>query len=796
MAAGPSTGDLPLPVILFKRYVQHDLVAHNLKPGTNGRTYVNLVPEEHGIRYWEDQEDEAITTNLDHHYGMAVALARLPEEPWWERLLAFIKRQPVDDDVEDPHQADQWIKLINLMHFHADAFGAEKLEAIKALQNVLLINECTGEDWPAGLGSVLVAPRLDRPLNRPVSIRGTDAWVAEGDATTHTILHPCLRSVGYSSVYKPPVGPSSVQIEDVTNEAAAQVQQSPMPLALRKAKRNKPGKAMRERRRASLAVTVASTPLETQAVGTATADSGPAEAPQQKVGHSGPPSNNSSSTSNSSESSSGSDPDESDSAGANVPLPAAVPTGDAPFVLLPLGSRVVFPPLPSSSGRGRNNSFSFPSLPAVTHSFASLFSGGQQPVPVSVHMNLAPPVASLPANRAPLAPFQQAIGQPSLPANRGPASAHGPASVQSSGLPQPAAANVPPVHTSAPSLVQISVSNTSSGVPTGATAVAKVKAALLSDPTALSVACKWLSGLQNRRDKPATLRQLSDDNLDQLQEELAEWVTAFTPAVSPPSVPVASVHQGQSEQSQGSPQPQAAMQPPAPAMQQPAPVQLPALAAQQPALAVPVQAAPQIAQAIVRGSSRIRLPPLQHFSGDMNSAKPKVILTWLRQMQLALQQDSSTDPVSIAVMHLDGNAASWRDTTFLPAHTGPIPWHIFETALKDRFMDRVACMDALREFRSLSMRSKQSVQDFNDLFVQRRMELALLPYISVPDEEAQVGIYLGGLRADIAGTTQEYADVNQLHSLTYWMQRAVTIEAVHETRRMRESASKKSDADL
>ena len=61
-----------------------------------------------------------------------------------------------------------------------------------------------------------------------------------------------------------------------------------------------------------------------------------------------------------------------------------------------------------------------------------------------------------------------------------------------------------------------------------------------------------------------------------------------------------------------------------------------------------------------RGTGRIKLPPLSHFSGDSASCKPKTVLSWLRQMTLALQQEQAPDPVSLAMMHLDGVAANWQ----------------------------------------------------------------------------------------------------------------------------------------
>ena len=191
-----------------------------------------------------------------------------------------------------------------------------------------------------------------------------------------------------------------------------------------------------------------------------------------------------------------------------------------------------------------------------------------------------------------------------------------------------------------------------------------------------------------------------------------------------------------------------------------------------------------------RGSGRIKMPPIPAFSGNQASSNPAVVLAWLRQTKLMLQQDGCTDPVTTAVLHLEGNAANWRDTVFLPLHSSlnPIPWIQFEEAFKARFMDRLSCMQALQAFRSLSMRPKQSVQDFNDLWLQRKLELLQMPssYVSVPDEQSQIDSYLStGLNQELSKHVQEHADYLHINELSYWMSHAVTTEAKLTTLKMR-----------
>ena len=78
-------------------------------------------------------------------------------------------------------------------------------------------------------------------------------------------------------------------------------------------------------------------------------------------------------------------------------------------------------------------------------------------------------------------------------------------------------------------------------------------------------------------------------------------------------------------------------------------------------------------------------------------------------------------------------------------------------------------MTALQEFRSLSMRPKQSVKDFNDLWLQRKLELLQMPreFVSVPDQQALIDNYIAGLNPDLSKQMQEHADFMLMHDLDY-----------------------------
>ena len=74
-------------------------------------------------------------------------------------------------------------------------------------------------------------------------------------------------------------------------------------------------------------------------------------------------------------------------------------------------------------------------------------------------------------------------------------------------------------------------------------------------------------------------------------------------------------------------------------------------------------------------------------------------------------------------------------------------------------MDRVSCLETLKELRSLKQRPNQSVEDFNLLMVQHRIQLERLLYVSVPDMSAQVNSYMADLHADVTETIQTHADL-------------------------------------
>ena len=250
-------------------------------------------------------------------------------------------------------------------------------------------------------------------------------------------------------------------------------------------------------------------------------------------------------------------------------------------------------------------------------------------------------------------------------------------------------------------------------------------------PATVQAVCQYLHQVPGI-EKPEALRGLSTGQLEEVRVSLHGWMEIFKPQVPTPAQSVSPIFNDSAflmqaqqqawEQVQGG---HACPQPTPVHVGQQAPVysrpvqQVPVqhVPAQQVSASsgVPVRPPVQVMQyppagEMGRGTDKIKLPPLSHFSGDTASSKLKTVLSWLRHMTLALQQEQAPDPASLALMHLDGVAANWRDTVFLPLHVGQVvPWITFEDAFKQRFMDRVSCLEALKDFRTVSQRDNQSV---------------------------------------------------------------------------------------
>ena len=731
--------------------------------------YYQLLPEAHANRWIEEAEDDPERREeLQDNKEVANFMANLTKEDCFPDLKRLVMGCYTPGDA---HNAQQWVNVCKLLLWRAPSFLAGELDGVNAAENVLDIRLRGDKPWPERLSEVIMVPKLDVLLTLEPSSRAQDSWVEMINVPVQCMVNPALNQVGQFP--RPATAPLLLTAASAprlqTENADVNVDPQFTPAQPLKRSARKPGKQLKQSNRQALVQeAIGDESLVIAPSMTTINDSGAVAAGNGNNSSS----SSSSSSSGGSSSSSSSDDSSSDDEPArsqgqkkgNVhdpPLQSAsiarqiaqLPQQpslhpDTPMVVLPVSHAPSALPTTSqaaSTAPDLNDMFTFPPLRQPSIRFADLFGDGNglRAVPVQAQH---PAASSARAATSQAASNARAERPPaaSVPAQATPTSQH-----------SNSAADMPNV------------------IAAGQADLVKTMfTQIVSDMDLIEQATTWLAGNQMRSDKPAILRGLSDDVLDELQLKLARWIEKFksvSPSSPPHAVP-ASVAPAPNEHAAQS----------ARALNVPASQTLP--------VPQPVQhtQAPTLQPVFQMGKGRIKLPSLDHFSGDAASSKPKVVLAWLRQMQLALQQEQSPDPVSIAIMHLDGNAANWRDTVFLPLHPAQVvPWHVFEDELKTRFMDRVSCMQSLKEFKTLSMRSKQSVQDFNDLFIQRRMELAALPYVSVPDEQAQIEIYLRGLTEDLTMAVQDHADFTMINSLPYWMDRAKITEALKATMKMR-----------
>ena len=343
-------------------------------------------------------------------------------------------------------------------------------------------------------------------------------------------------------------------------------------------------------------------------------------------------------------------------------------------------------------------------------------------------------------------------------------------------------------------------------LPTGADPVTGAINWMIADPVNLAAVSAWYHGGQSIQNLPQGCVSLTGEQLGEFAGRLPQWFAAAAPPVTSPvsaqaSAPSTGPTQAPLPHSMQQPAHSSGMQPPGHSLpaqntqMQQQHVSLPAQTLNQGQQ--PFGPLPAGVQPVQRAGGGIKLPKPPTFKGDPASSTPQGVQHFLRCMELALRSENSPDPVLVAVMHLQGTAADWRDTVFLPANSGHpgniIPWAIFERQFKERFMDRVSCMDAWERFRNLSQGPKQSVLQYNEQFNQSKLELAALPYVSVPDASSQVDIYVRGLHGDIAAAVYDHADLSRLEDLEYFMHRAATVEALKKTMRMRLAGPKQSE---
>ena len=320
-------------------------------------------------------------------------------------------------------------------------------------------------------------------------------------------------------------------------------------------------------------------------------------------------------------------------------------------------------------------------------------------------------------------------------------------------------------------------------------------------PEELQATYAWYSSANRRAvDQPGRIKHLNLPQLEQLEERLRRWFRLFgnapvAPAhrVSPLTTPVSTSGLHVSAQQAPVPPVQTASMPHAPV---PAPAEHAAMHQAAPAAAphVSVPAHPAAQATVpelnphapvfspehhsVAGEGRMKIPSPPFYKGDSANSNPASVRYWLRQMQLSLKQTRQSDPVSVAMTYLADQAANWRDTNCLMRFRGVASWEVFEQEFTKRFVSAASCVDSLKALRKLSQASGQSVQEYNELFRQGRLELQALPHITVPDNSTQAEIYLTGLRPAVAGVLKDKVDPARLTDLEHLMSLAEVAETI------------------
>lgn len=657
MAAAASSGlsDRGWPQVLADRNSSN---MPNVVVPDEGREYLLVLPQAHFERWIEERNDmtDAERQKLRAKADLASFIASMPDEDWYEDMNSLVLTLSTPTD---RHCSRQWSWLAGIWLYRSEDLGAdcEMMGHTVAFKTLQAHSFKEGGEWPSP--GLVVAPRPDRLYQGPVFLSAQEGlnWVqfaGRGDLVHAPFIRQVAGLQDLAALQQPVYCRSELRPVGMTNQlTAAQIIKIPVPpntvqAAKERSAKNKPGKHQRERKRAQL---LALTVLRADQPA-ATADK-----------------NASSSTSDSSESPSSSSSDESES---DSPAPSNKNTS--------MSTPADSPSLPSNQVA---SSLANQELPATLHPdtpMVRLQVVESSPLQ-SANISAAPPAtqgstAQTSFTFAPLQPpvryadlFRDEASQPARRVTFAPAPAVHTNSV-------PAAATVPPVNTSqapaAHTQANAQASTATNTVPVDITerpvSVERLVHRIKDNFQLQQEVCDWFCTEQSLATMPEVFMDLSGRQLTQVKKALEPWIlhryqaleaAAQAPSPSIHTVSPASpdiVHgthsMGQADRnvSVGPAQEQE----PAHSVQQ---VNVPA-----PANGQPQQVQVQLAPHQGRGKGRIKLPALSHFNGDAASSKLKIVMQWLRQMHLALQQEQATDPVSIAIMHLDGNAANWRDT--------------------------------------------------------------------------------------------------------------------------------------
>ena len=759
----------------------------------------DCVPRERGdnfiARFQKNNPREPIAATVAK-VDVANFLATLPaaDTDAYLRVKKYIHEIDHFADA-DFYKSKQWVAVAYLCVCRFTDFGADN--SLDALKNILEVNDCSSGTWPERLVNVGQVPKLSQQLTKaPSCVRGV-SWVEDSQLARQALTNPAIAQVVYTAALPTVTAVASVAQSSggaagrpsyyLSDVLFAAEQQAALEA---NSKKHNTRLAKQQLQKGPLAATPANIPDTF-----AEEDEDPLD-----YGLSG-------SDNLEEEVEAELELDTAEPMNLDTPVPPKKlpPLAPAKRTIrtgifgsdTPVSYGPFFPPerttqLPVSYADAVR-SIPVHTVPlaesrAPSVSFAGFPRMSTPELPEANLPGLIPPVAKLPATSRPSAFV--ATGIPSAPAHLRQCPAGTTQTLRS------------PALTKYLEEIRRSKQRLTGGLSAGSGLVEELYAQISVDPAKIKALLEWSSGPMGSAGQPREIKDCTVTQIEQLLARMEPWFAIMRPGtpsanVSPTPLPPATSVSGDTIGVFATPESRKSVMT-MPAETQPfsgfpsasTPLSVfqnsvgqlpPTLPRQNPGV---ISGTPMVSgmsgSVLGGGRSSLKLPSPPTFKGDSQSMNPKTVRHFLRCMDLALKQARPVDPVLTAVNYLTDQAADWRDTVFLPKFPSDyvIPWMTFERELLARFVPQVACMDALKDFRKLHMTKEQSVQEFNAIFRQRRLELISLPHITIPDTSSQVETYLTGLRASISGVLSDRVDPTKLNDLDYLMNLAEVAETV------------------
>ena len=146
-------------------------------------------------------------------------------------------------------------------------------------------------------------------------------------------------------------------------------------------------------------------------------------------------------------------------------------------------------------------------------------------------------------------------------------------------------------------------------------------------------------------------------------------------------------------------------------------------------------------------AKQAKITDMPRFNG--HAVDVLTVTTWLTQVDLQWQCRQLDDPVLFACLHLDGDAAIWRELVLKISNGNSlagISKAVFKQQFFDRFVPYHARVKALQQFKQL--RQITTVQAYTIAFEQQRQALLGLPEIAMPDDAECASQFFEHLKPD------------------------------------------------